>query len=76
MWSGTPKLVFVALLAINGVLWSHSRYAQFGTRSSLLTPGLSKRSFDDASQLSGLLIANEVRTLTGLAVSCSSPTSR
>ncbi|KAH9945222.1 Sodium/calcium exchanger protein-domain-containing protein [Epithele typhae] len=43
MWSGTPKLFFVAVLAINCILWSHSRYAHFGTRPSSLSSSYSKR---------------------------------
>ncbi|KAI8982726.1 Sodium/calcium exchanger protein-domain-containing protein [Trametes punicea] len=45
MWSGTPKLVFVAVLVINCILWSQSRYSRVGTRPSFLTTSIAKRSF-------------------------------
>ncbi|KAI0833651.1 Sodium/calcium exchanger protein-domain-containing protein [Trametes gibbosa] len=51
MWSGTPKLVFVTVLAINCVLWSQSRYGQLGTRPSFFA----KRSFTGEGQLSPFL---------------------
>ncbi|KAI0775059.1 Sodium/calcium exchanger protein-domain-containing protein [Trametes elegans] len=45
MWSGAHKLVFVALLAVNCILWSQSRYSQVGTRSSFLA----KRSYAESA---------------------------
>ncbi|TFK88844.1 hypothetical protein K466DRAFT_575160 [Polyporus arcularius HHB13444] len=52
MWSGTPKLVFVTVLVLNCILWSQSRYAQVGTRSSLLAPSHAKRGlFDECHPL-------------------------
>ncbi|OJT02445.1 hypothetical protein TRAPUB_7012 [Trametes pubescens] len=47
MWSSTPKLAFVALLAVNCVLWSQSKYSQVGTRSPFLTSSIAKRSFTE-----------------------------
>ncbi|KAL7279317.1 hypothetical protein ACG7TL_007158 [Trametes sanguinea] len=49
MWSGTPKLAFVALLVVNCILWSQSRYSQLGTRprSPFLASGLAKRGLAD-----------------------------
>lgn len=35
MWSATPKLIFVLALAINGIIWSNSRYGQVSSLSSL-----------------------------------------
>ncbi|KAI0368024.1 hypothetical protein BV20DRAFT_1023461 [Pilatotrama ljubarskyi] len=45
MGSGSAKLAFVAVLVLNCILWSQSRYSQVGTRSSFLTSSLAKRSF-------------------------------
>ncbi|OSX57746.1 hypothetical protein POSPLADRAFT_1049946 [Postia placenta MAD-698-R-SB12] len=37
MWSGSPKLLFVVVFALNCVLWSHSRYGQvYSVRSGTL----------------------------------------
>lgn len=47
MWSGTPKLAFVALLAVNCVLWSQSKYSQVGTRSPFLASSIAKRSYTE-----------------------------
>ena len=64
MWSGTPKLAFVALIVLNCILWSQSRYAHVGgggTRSSALAPGFAKRGFSDVDQLSPFRVTgNEV----------------
>ena len=61
MWSGTPKLAFVALIVLNCILWSQSRYANVGGTRSALAPGFAKRGFSDGDQLSPFrLTANEV----------------
>ena len=70
MWSGIPRLAFVALLAINCVLWSHSRYSHVGTRSSLLSATHTKRALSDSDQLNAVLLnANQVRTFLYLVLS-------
>ncbi|TBU46792.1 Sodium/calcium exchanger protein-domain-containing protein [Dichomitus squalens] len=52
MWSGTPKLAFVALIVLNCLLWSQSRYAHVGGTRSALASGFAKRGFSDVDQLS------------------------
>ncbi|KAI0709990.1 Sodium/calcium exchanger protein-domain-containing protein [Earliella scabrosa] len=47
MSSGLPKLAFVAVLVLNCILWSQSRYAHVGTRSSLLGSSYTKRSLSN-----------------------------
>ncbi|KAI0663788.1 Sodium/calcium exchanger protein-domain-containing protein [Cubamyces menziesii] len=54
MWSGTPKFAFVAVLIINIVLWSQSRYSQVGTRSPFLASSLAKRGLAEPDRTSDL----------------------
>ena len=62
MWSGTPKLVFVTVLVLNCILWSQSRYAQIGTRHSILSSSHAKRSLSDVSAFGPFhALADEVR---------------
>ena len=81
MWSGTPKLAFVALIVLNCILWSQSRYAHVGgggTRSSALAPGFAKRGFSDVDQLSPFRVTgNEVSRAFAppTAVYCKKPCS-
>ncbi|EIW83896.1 hypothetical protein CONPUDRAFT_163158 [Coniophora puteana RWD-64-598 SS2] len=46
MANGAARLLFVAALVINVVLWSHSRHTQFHSETRSI-PGLLKRSLDD-----------------------------
>lgn len=51
MWSGSPRLFFVAAFVLNILLWSQSRYAQLthSTGASLAKRGLVTNSYFPAS---------------------------
>ena len=69
MWAATPKLVFVAALAINCILWSHSRYAQVGSRSPFHS-GLAKRSLSDADRSTFLWFSADEVSLSTISCAC------